>query len=92
MPPKKQTNKRAQAAAVAAVAAVAAIAPAAVEAAVKAAAEDQEPTETYLVVHPVSHDNVHYKRESEIELAEDEARPLLDLGVVKPKPAAEETK
>jgi hypothetical protein len=89
MPPKKNANSKAQAAAKAA---VAAIAPAAVEAAVKAAADDQEPETTYIVVHPVSHDNEHYKRGEEIDLTDTQAEALLALGVIKPKAAEEEAK
>jgi hypothetical protein len=72
--------------------AVAPVVQAAIEAAVQAAPE--EPTATYIVLHPVSHDNEPYKRGEQIDLTDDQAEALLALNVIAAytEPSSEEAK
>lgn len=44
-------------------------------------------TKPYTVLSPLDHDGEPYKRDDQVELTEDQARPLLDLKVVQPAPA-----
>jgi hypothetical protein len=74
--------------------AVAPMVQAAIEAAAQAA--EDEPTSTYIVLHPVSHDNDYYKRGEHIDLTDERSEDLLALKVitpyVAPAEASEETK
>jgi hypothetical protein len=50
-------------------------------------AVEDEVTASYIVLHPVSHDNDSYTRGETIDLTEEHAQPLLALGVIEAAPA-----
>lgn len=54
----------------------------------KSAAGTQQPTATYVVQSPLDHDNDRYAAGDTVELTEEQAKPLLELRVIKPGPAA----
>lgn len=54
----------------------------------KAAARADQPTATYTVQSPLDHDNDRYAAGDTVDLTEEQAKPLLELRVIKPGPAA----
>lgn len=45
---------------------------------------DQASPKAYTVQSPVEHDGVRYEPGEPIELSEDQAKPLIDAGAIKP--------
>jgi hypothetical protein len=47
-----------------------------------AKAKKEGPKQAYLVVKPLRHDQKHYYPKSHVELTAEEAKPLLEIGVI----------